>query len=159
MRAQEFIKVSEQWVSAPTPEIVKQWDTWDQQKRGRNALTTMPVPKTTPGYNLKPNNPFAPKPPIRMAPKLSNRLGPDRVVQPGTEEYSELRMKTDPVTGTIRNFGGLPGQYAHPANREQEQRSNVDPGATLDKGKEVTWPSQRSDKYQPGDSFRQKYRT
>lgn len=49
MRAQEFIKVSEQWVSAPTPEIVKQWDAWDQQKRGRNALTTMPVPKTTPG--------------------------------------------------------------------------------------------------------------
>jgi len=49
VRAQEFITEEEQeiWQNMPTPTMQRQFDQWDQQKRGRGALTTMPVPRTT----------------------------------------------------------------------------------------------------------------
>jgi hypothetical protein len=135
VRAQEFIteEEREEWYSMPTPTMQQQFDQWDQQKRGRNALTTMPLPKTDSRYTVGPDfvtdppdpatllrNPQVAKElgfpggwtdnkPVRMTRKMFDpatgnvQLGPDKLVPPGTEEYAELQQRVNPITGRIRN--------------------------------------------------------
>ena len=174
MRAKEFIKEErEEWYSMNTPLMQQQFDQWDQQKRGRNALTTMPLPKTDSRYTVGPDfvkDPAAPSDlirnpqvakelgfpggwtdnkPIRMTRKMFDpntgnvQLGPDKLVQPGTEEYAELQQRVNPITGRIRNAvnARIPKGPSEPPNPEHELRSNVFRNQTQDKGKEATSPS------------------
>lgn len=193
MRAQEFIteEEREEWYSMPTPPMQQQFDQWDQQKRGRNALTTMPLPKTDSRYKVGPDfetDPAAPSDlirhpevakelgfpggwtdnkPVRMTRKMLDpetgnvQVGPDKLVQPGTEEYAELRMRTNPITGQIRNAvnARLPRGPSEPPSPDHEKRSNAFKNRTQDTGKEATWPSDQPRGYRIGDPFRQKYRT
>lgn len=193
VRAQEFIteEEREEWYSMPTPTMQQQFDQWDQQKRGRNALTTMPLPKTDSRYTVGPDfvkDPAAPSDlirnpqvakelgfpggwtdnkPIRMTRKMFDpntgnvQLGPDKLVQPGTEEYAELQQRVNPITGRIRNAvnARIPKGPSEPPNPEHELRSNVFRNQTQDKGKEATFPSDQPRGYRIGDPFRQKYRT
>lgn len=195
MRAKEFIIEREEWYSMPTPTMQKQFDVWDQEKRGRNALTTMPLPRTTtnPGYRLGPDSPNTPpqdysqairnpkvakelgfpqgwteNDPTRLTTKMINpstgsiQLGPDEIVLPGTEEYAQLRMRTNPDTSTIKppGSGRLPKAGQEPPSKEHEKRSQREvPNMTRDKGKEATFPSDQPRGYSIGDTFRQKYRT
>lgn len=199
MRAQEFITEEEQeiWQNMPTPTMQRQFDQWDQQKRGRNALTTMPVPRTTtsPGYRFGPDSPVLPpqdpsdwirnpevakelgfpkgwteNEPKRMTrrmidPRTNNiRVGPDITVQPGTEQYAELRMRTDPTTGEITppGAGQLPKAGQEPPSREHEKRSRREvPDRTKDTGHR--WYQYhnhpKDQKYKMIDPRRAKYRT
>lgn len=194
MRAQEFIteEEREEWYSMPTPAMQQQFDQWDQQKRGRNALTTMPLPKTDSRYKVGPDfvkdppdpatllrNPQVAKElgfpggwtdnkPVRMTRKMFDpetgnvQLGPDKLVQPGTEEYTELRRRTNPITGRIRTAPNarIPKGPSEPPSPEHEKRSQREvPNMTRDKGKEATFPSDQPRGYSIGDTFRQKYRT
>jgi hypothetical protein len=174
-----------------TPTMQQQFDQWDQQKRGRNALTTMPLPKTDSRYTVGPDfvkdppdpatllrNPQVAKElgfpggwtdnkPVRMTRKMFDpntgnvQLGPDKLVQPGTEEYAELQQRTNPITGRIRNAvnARIPKGPSEPPSPEHELRSNVFRNQTQDKGKEATFPSDQPRGYRIGDPFRQKYRT
>ena len=192
MRAREFIKEErEEWYSMNTPLMQQQFDQWDQQKRGRNALTTMPLPKTDSRYTVGPDfvkDPAAPSDlirnpqvakelgfpggwtdnkPVRMTRKMLDpatgnvQLGPDKLVQPGTEEYAELQQRVNPITGRIRNAvnARIPKGPSEPPSAEHEKRSNVFRNQTQDKGKEATFPSDQPRGYRIGDPFRQKYRT
>ncbi len=192
MRAREFIKEErEEWYSMNTPLMQQQFDQWDQQKRGRNALTTMPLPKTDSRYTVGPDfvkDPAAPSDlirnpqvakelgfpggwtdnkPVRMTRKMLDpatgnvQLGPDKLVQPGTEEYAELQQRVNPITGRIRNAvnARIPKGPSEPPSPEHELRSNVFRNQTQDKGKEATFPSDQPRGYRIGDPFRQKYRT
>jgi hypothetical protein len=192
VRAREFIKVErEEWYSMNTPLMQQQFDQWDQQKRGRNALTTMPLPKTDSRYTVGPDfvkDPAAPSDlirnpqvakelgfpggwtdnkPVRMTRKMLDpatgnvQLGPDKLVQPGTEEYAELQQRVNPITGRIRNAvnARIPKGPSEPPSPEHELRSNVFRNQTQDKGKEATFPSDQPRGYRIGDPFRQKYRT
>ena len=192
MRAKEFIKEErEEWYSMSTPAMQQQFDQWAQEKRGRNALTTMPLPKTDSRYTVGPDfvkDPAAPSDlirnpqvakelgfpggwtdnkPIRMTRKMFDpntgnvQLGPDKLVQPGTEEYAELQQRVNPITGRIRNAvnARIPKGPSEPPNPEHELRSNVFRNQTQDKGKEATFPSDQPRGYRIGDPFRQKYRT
>jgi len=193
MRASEFIAEEERegWYSMPTPHMRQQFDQWDQQKRGRNALTTMPLPKTNSRYKVGPDfvkDPTDPSDlirqpevakllgfpggwtdnkPVRLNPKMIDpvnrnvQLGPDKIVQPGTEEYAELRQRTNPITGRIRNAvnARIPKGPSEPPSPEHELRSNVFRNQTQDKGKEATFPSDQPRGYNIGDTFRQKFRT
>ena len=192
MRAREFIKEErEEWYSMNTPLMQQQFDQWDQQKRGRNALTTMPLPKTDSRYTVGPDfvkDPAAPSDlirnpqvakelgfpggwtdnkPIRMTRKMFDpatgnvQVGPDKLVQPGTEEYAELQQRVNPITGRIRNAvnARIPKGPSEPPSAEHEKRSNVFRNQTQDKGKEATFPSDQPRGYRIGDPFRQKYRT
>ncbi len=192
MRASEFITEREEWEHMPTPTIQKQFDQWEQEKRGRNAITTIPMPRTatTPSHKLGPDSAFAPKQKYQMTPGLAKelgypegwaendpkhlrrqmidkstgniKLGPDIIVQPGTEEYAELRMKTDPITGMIHQTGKMPTKGSQPISREHEKKSmkELPPDLTKDKG--TLWnPSGNHPKtqYKMIDPSREKYRT
>jgi hypothetical protein len=194
MRASEFVREErEEWSHMPDPTMQKQFDVWAQEKRGRNALTTMPAPKTNSGYKLGPDSTFAPQPdpkdllrnpavakelgfprdwhknePSRLTRKMIDpatgnvQLGPDALVQPGTEEYAELRKKTDPVTGMIYGTGRMPVKGSQPPSQEHERRSQHEvPVQTRDQGKE--WPQidnhPKNKQYRMIDPRREKYRT
>ena len=194
MRASEFIteEEREEWYSMNTPLMQQQFDQWDQQKRGRNALTTMPLPKNDSRYKVGPDfvkdpaapsdllrNPLVAKElgfpggwtdnkPVRMTRKMLDpetgnvQVGPDKLVQPGTEEYAELQRRTNPITGRIRTAPNarIPKGPSEPPSPEHEKRSQREvPNMTRDKGKEATFPSDQPRGYGIGDTFRQKYRT
>jgi hypothetical protein len=64
MRAKEIITEDDNWTRMPpqlSQGIQQQFDQWDQEKRGKNALTTLPVPKQTPGYTFGPDSPYLEK--------------------------------------------------------------------------------------------------
>ena len=135
MRAREFISEDEQWDNLPTPAMQRQFDAWDQQKRGRNAITTMPIPRTTtnPGHRAGPNSEFVPNTDVIRDPDVAKelglprgwtnndpnqltskmidpktgaiRLGPDVTIYPGTEEYAELKMRLDTINRQISPSG------------------------------------------------------
>lgn len=53
MRAREFAEGErEEWAHMPSPDMAQQYDAWDQEKRGRNALTTVPAPEPSPDLGL-----------------------------------------------------------------------------------------------------------
>ena len=194
MRAKEFVteEEREEWYSMPTPPMQQQFDQWAQEKRGRNALTTMPLPKTDSRYKVGPDfvkdpaapsdlirNPLVAKElgfpggwtdnkPVRMTRKMLDpetgnvQVGPDKLVQPGTEEYAELQRRTNPITGRIRTAPNarIPKEPSEPPSPEHEKRSQREvPNLTRDKGKEATFPSDQPRGYGIGNTFRQKYRT
>lgn len=194
MRAQEFIIEREEWSHMPDSTMQKQFDAWEQEKRGRNALTTMPVPKSNSGYKLGPDSTFAPQPnpkdllrnplvakelgfpqdwtennPTRLTRKMIDpatgniQLGPDVLVQPGTEEYAELRRRTNPMTGRLHLTPNarIPTEPSVPPSREHEQRSQREiPVRTRDQGKKMPDPAHPMDKqYRMSDPRREKYRT
>ena len=160
------------------PSITAWRDEMAQKDRGRNALTTMPIPKQGPGLEYGADSPFVtkPKPVIKRpegweqgVPKQLTRnmidpatgniqLGPDKVAQPGTEDYALLKKQVDPLTGTIRKFvapQNIPDRE-NELKLQQKQQQDFKP-ATMDKGKEIIWPSNKP--YQMVDPQRRKYRT
>ena len=187
MRAYEFITEDVDpnmvgWQGAlETPDITAWRDEMAQKNRGRNALTTMPIPKQGPGLVYGADSPFVtkPKPATKRpegweqgVPKQLTRnmidpatgniqLGPDKVAQPGTEDYALLKKQVDPITGTIRKFvapQNIPDRE-NELKLQQKQKQDFKSN-TLDTGKEVTWPSrERDSKYQMVDPLRRKYRT
>jgi len=194
MRASEFIIEREEWSHMPDPTMQKQFDAWKQEERGRNALTTMPVPKTSSGYKLGPDSPFVPSldpadllndpevakaggfpkgwtqnDPARLTRKMLDpitgdvQLGPDVVVKPGTEEYAELRRRTNPVTGSINLVPNarIPARPSAPPSQEQEKRSQREiPVGPRDQDKKMSDPVHPMDKqYRYIDHRREKYRT
>jgi hypothetical protein len=91
------------------------------------------------------------------------QLGPDVVVQPGTEEYAQLRRRTNPMTGRLHLTPNarIPTGPSVPPSREHEQRSQREiPVRTRDQGKKMPDPAHPMDnKYQMIDFRREKYRT
>ncbi len=195
MRAHEFTREErEEWSHMPDPTMQKQFDAWEQEKRGRNALTTMPVPKTDSRYKLGPDSSFAPPAdpkdllrnplvakelgfpqdwtennPTRLTRKMLDpatgniQLGPDVIVQPGTEEYAQLRRRTNPITGRLNLTPNarIPTAPSEPPSREHERRSQHEiPARTRDQGKKMPDPAHPMDnKYRMIDPRREKYRT
>jgi hypothetical protein len=185
MRAKEFINEErEEWSHMASPEIAQTWDAMDQAKRGRAALTTMPIPKQTSARTVSPDSPFADKTPVKtndlkgyptdwdvgypssITPKMINpttgdvKLGTNKIAQPGTEEYAMLKKQIDPTTGAIRYFQkpAMQPSLGHERTLQQQQQQTFNP-ITTDKGKEVTWPSRQNKTYQMVDPARQKNRT
>ncbi|MFY8212690.1 MAG: hypothetical protein ACOVLB_08505 [Candidatus Nanopelagicus sp.] len=183
MRAYEFITEGvdpEQvgWQGAlELPSITAWRDEMRQLDRGRNALTTMPIPKQGPELAYGADSPFVTKPkpvvkrpegwesskpnqlvPNMIDPKGNVQLGPDKVAQPGTEDYALLKKRLDPETKGLRPFTN-PSTYPNKDvdKKLQQRQQQIFKPSTLDKGKEVTWPSNRP--YQMIDPLRRKYRT
>lgn len=91
------------------------------------------------------------------------RLGPEKFVQRGTEEFAQLKQQIDPKTGVIRYFRKSPNPQPSPEHEKRMQQfdqqltDKFKPSA--DKGKEVTWPSQQPKGYNMNNPLSQKYRT
>ena len=186
MRASEFIpEGQEYWEKLETPEITK---ARDQMRFPATAVDDFGR-VITPGNNIKPpppkplvfTNTNKPDPaagypadwskgyPSHITPKMIEpisgvvRLGPEKFVQPGTEEFAQLKQQVDPKTGRISYFRKSPYPNFSPEHEkrlqkfDQELTDKFKPSA--DKGKEVTWPSRRDKTYNMVDPFREKYRT
>ena len=87
MRAREFAEGErEEWAHMPSRDIAQQYDVWDQEKRGRNALTTVPAPEPKP--RLGPDSPFAEKPTkADSAPADADLKRRDRYAGAPADEY------------------------------------------------------------------------
>ena len=121
MRASEFILENpgtlpgrEEWAHMPSKDMAQQYDVWDQEKRGRNALTTMPVPKPTP--KLGPDSPFAE--PTKPAPKKQPAPTPNQDLYRGApaDEYKAAApkkklQKTPKLTLSHRRRRASPGRW------------------------------------------------
>jgi hypothetical protein len=153
----------------------------------QSTTSLLAPPKKTP-YPTFPDSPLA-KPPVakkqdpfagypgdfksgypsRVTPKMIEpisgvvQLGPNKFVQPGTEEYAQLKQQVDPVDGTIHYFRKPTAKPSPEVEKKLQQRNQefiqqFKPN-TLDKGKEIIWPSRKDPKYYMVDPAREKYRT
>jgi hypothetical protein len=190
MRAREFVTEAADpnmvgWSGGPETKDMTAWrDEMAQLDRGRNALTTMPIPKQNPGAMIGADSPFINKPDPALDPKKwpeawsrgtpydltrkmidprtgDVRLGPNQLAKPGTEDYALLKKQLDPVTKQLNRWhmpDTLPSKEVE-RKLQQKQQQDFKP-ATLDKGKEVIWPMGRERSgYQMYDLNRQKFRT
>ena len=185
MRASEFIaEDQEYWEKLETPEITKARDQMRYPATAVDDFGRVITPGTiqntpvTPVANTKAAkkvDPWAGYPgdfesgySTRITPKtlepLSGvvQLGPNKFVQPGTEEYAQLKQQVDP-TGRIHYYRKPTPEPSPEVEKKLQQRNQeitqqFKPN-TLDKGKEVTWPSRKDPKYYMVDPAREKYRT
>lgn len=128
MRAREFAEGErEEWAHMPSPDMAQQYDAWDQEKRGRNALTTVPAPTPTP--RLGPDSPFAEKPTkADSAAADSDLKRRDRYAGAPADEYKAaaptkfggMVPNRNQVTGTEKSMTVAPPTQFDP-------KSEVDP--------------------------------
>ena len=130
MRAREFAEGErEEWAHMPSRDIAQQYDVWDQEKRGRNALTTVPAPEPKP--RLGPDSPFAEKPTkADSAPADADLKRRDRYAGAPADEYKAtaptkfggMIPSRNQVTGTEKSMTVAPPTQIDP-------KSEVDPRA------------------------------
>ena len=131
MRAREFAEGErEEWAHMPSPDIARQYDAWDQEKRGRNFIfPTVPAP--TPKPRLGPDSPFAEKPAkADSTPADSDLKRRDRYAGAPADEYKAtaptkfggMIPSRNQVTGTEKNMTVAPPAQLDP-------KSTVDPRA------------------------------
>jgi hypothetical protein len=186
MRAREFINEGQEYWDKLEPPYVTQ--ARDKMRFPATAVDDYGR-VIKPGDNIKPPPPkpivFTNKPdpaagypgdwdkgyPTRITPKMIEplsggiRMGPNKVIPvwPPDEEFAQLKQQVNPNTGEVYYFR----KPENPPSDEwlkKERQFNQDftkqfKPNTLDKGKEVTWPSQRPKGYNMNNPLSQKYRT